>query len=194
MDIKDESLKKALALASILELPKQQKGDSGEYWLEAIVLVRKYDDTQSYALAKRGADSRIRYVADFGTMSPIAGLVSIHPYLYLDKARYMPYETPEQKKIALIEFIGDDDEARKAVGDMSDEEIGRSLLQTAIDMQYSNKATNVAHDRILAVVKGISSDEEVGGEEPKDVTDDGIEDMKPKRVSTRRMPRTKKND
>ena len=65
-NIKDLSLSKALSALSLPELPKQYRDDCGEYWLEAIVLVRKQNLSNSYAVAKRGADGKIVYKADFG--------------------------------------------------------------------------------------------------------------------------------
>ena len=78
-NIKEESLSKALSAKRIPDLPKQYREDSGEYWLEAIVLVRKLNISQSYAVAKRDADGKISYTADFGDISPRSGRISIDP-------------------------------------------------------------------------------------------------------------------
>ena len=78
--LKEQSLSKALSSKGLAELPKQYRDGSDEYWLEAIVLVRKQNLTQSYCLAKRDADGKISYIDDFGMMSPISGLISINPY------------------------------------------------------------------------------------------------------------------
>ena len=79
MDIKEQSLRLALSAAACRELPKAYRDGSG-FWIKAIVLVRKRNMTQSYALAERGADGVIRYVKDFGLMSQIEGLVSAMEY------------------------------------------------------------------------------------------------------------------
>ena len=151
-NIKEESLSKALSAKRIPDLPKQYREDSGEYWLEAIVLVRKLNMSQSYAVAKRDADGKISYTADFGDISPISGLISIHPYMYLNKERYMPFETMEQKRHALKEYLGGDDEVIEAVDDMADEDVEHSLLEIAINSQYAGESIAKTHDAILEAV------------------------------------------
>ena len=151
-NIKEESLSKALSAKRIPDLPKQYREDSGEYWLEAIVLVRKLNMSQSYAVAKRDADGKISYTADFGDISPISGLISIHPYTYLNKERYMPFETMEQKRHALKEYLGGDDEVIEAVDDMADEDVEHSLLEIAINSQYAGESIAKTHDAILEAV------------------------------------------
>lgn len=151
-NIKEESLSRALSAKRIPDLPKQYREDSGEYWLEAIVLVRKLNMSQSYAVAKRDADGKISYTADFGDISPISGLISIHPYMYLNKERYMPFETMEQKRHALKEYLGGDDEVIEAVDDMADEDVEHSLLEIAINSQYAGESIAKTHDAILEAV------------------------------------------
>ena len=151
-NIKEESLSKALSAKRIPDLPKQYREDSGEYWLEAIVLVRKLNMSQSYAVAKRDADGKISYTADFGDISPISGLISIHPYMYLNKERYMPFETMVQKRHALKEYLGGDDEVIEAVNDMADEDVEHSLLEIAINSQYTGESITKTHDAILEAV------------------------------------------
>ena len=151
-NIKEESLSKALSAKRIPDLPKQYREDSGEYWLEAIVLVRKLNMSQSYAVAKRDADGKISYTADFGDISPISGLISIHPYMYLNKERYMPFETMAQKRHALKEYLGGDEEVIEAVDDMTDEDVEHSLLEIAINSQYAGESIAKTHDAILEAV------------------------------------------
>lgn len=151
-NIKEESLSRALSAKRIPDLPKQYREDSGEYWLEAIVLVRKLNLSQSYAVAKRDADGKISYTADFGDISPISGLISIHPYMYLNKERYMPFETMVQKRHALKEYLGGDEEVIEAVDDMTDEDVEHSLLEIAINSQYAGESIAKTHDAILEAV------------------------------------------
>ena len=151
-NIKEESLSKALSAKRIPDLPKQYREDSGEYWLEAIVLVRKLNMSQSYAVAKRDADGKISYTADFGDISPISGLISIHPYMYLNKERYMPFETMEKKRHGLKEFLGGDDEVVEAVNEMADEDVEHSLLEIAINSQYAGESIAKTHNAILEAV------------------------------------------
>ena len=151
-NIKDLSLSKALSALSLPELPKQYRDDCGEYWLEAIVLVRKQNLSNSYAVAKRGADGKIIYKADFGDISPISGLISIHPYMYLNKSVYMPFENVEQMRKALIQYIGADEEAVEAVEELPDSEVEYQMLQIAIEAQYSGESIKETHQAILDAV------------------------------------------
>ena len=170
-NIKEESLSKALSAKRIPDLPKQYREDSGEYWLEAIVLVRKLNMSQSYAVAKRDADGKISYTADFGDISPISGLISIHPYMYLNKERYMPFETMEQKRHALKEYLGGDDEVIEAVNEMADEDIEHSLLEIAINSQYAGESIAKTHDAILEAV-GVEPKSTIRFENDDDVEGD----------------------
>lgn len=151
-NIKDLSLSKALSALSLPELPKQYRDDCGEYWLEAIVLVRKQNLSNSYAVAKRGADGKIIYKADFGDISPISGLISIHPYMYLNKSVYMPFENINQMRQALVQYIGADEEAVEAVEELPDSEVEYQMLQIAIEAQYSGESIKETHQAILDAV------------------------------------------
>lgn len=169
-NIKEESLSKALSAKRIPDLPKQYREDSGEYWLEAIVLVRKLNMSQSYAVAKRDADGKISYTADFGDISPISGLISIHPYMYLNKERYMPFETMEQKRHALKEYLGGDDEVVEAVNEMADGDVEHSLLEIAINSQYAGESIAKTHDAILEAV-GVEPKSTIKFDKDDDVAD-----------------------
>ena len=170
-NIKEESLSKALSAKRIPDLPKQYREDSGEYWLEAIVLVRKLNMSQSYAVAKRDADGKISYTADFGDISPISGLISIHPYMYLNKERYMPFETMVQKRHALKEYLGGDDEVVDAVNEMTDGDVEHSLLEIAINSQYAGESIAKTHDAILEAV-GVEPKSTIKFEKDEEPTSD----------------------
>ena len=182
-NIKEESLSKALSAKRIPDLPKQYREDSGEYWLEAIVLVRKLNMSQSYAVAKRDADGKISYTADFGDISPISGLISIHPYMYLNKERYMPFETMVQKRHALKEYLGGDEEVIEAVDDMTDEDVEHSLLEIAINSQYAGESIAKTHDAILEAV-GVEPKSTIQFEKDDDVEDDTESDTETESETT----------
>ena len=182
-NIKEESLSRALSAKRIPDLPKQYREDSGEYWLEAIVLGRKLNMSQSYAVAKRDADGKISYSADFGDISPISGLISIHPYMYLNKERYMPFETMEQKRHALKEYLGGDDEVIEAVNDMVDEDVEHSLLEIAINSQYAGESIAKTHDAILEAV-GVEPKSTIRFENDDDVEGDTESDTETESETT----------
>ena len=182
-NIKEESLSKALSAKRIPDLPKQYREDSGEYWLEAIVLVRKLNMSQSYAVAKRDADGKISYTADFGDISPISGLISIHPYMYLNKERYMPFETMVQKRHALKEYLGGDEEVIEAVDDMTDEDVEHSLLEIAINSQYAGESIAKTHDAILEAV-GVEPKSTIQFEKDDDIEGDTESDTETESETT----------
>lgn len=139
MNIKEQSLKDALNEIKLDELPKQFKESGGEFWLKAVVLVKKQDTTLSYALAERNAEGRIDYTKDFGTMSPIAGLISIHPYVLLDRERFIDSTlTIEGKKEKLVEALGKDMES--IINTMSEAEVDEALDELAAERQIQLEA------------------------------------------------------
>jgi len=84
---KERTLREAMEAAGVRQLPP--RCNPSDIWIYAIVLVRKLDCTQNYALASRRGDGRIKVFRDFGRMSPIAGIASVHPYMYLDTGRFL---------------------------------------------------------------------------------------------------------
>lgn len=85
--IKEKSLRAALDGALLGALPSPWQGDG--FWVRAIVLVRKRNFTESYALAVRAGDGAIRIKRDYGLPSQIFALLGVYPYEYLDERTYM---------------------------------------------------------------------------------------------------------
>lgn len=139
MNTKEQSLKDALIYTQLDELPKQFRESTGKYWIKALVLVKKLDTTLSYADAVRDADGKVRYVKDFGTMSPIVGLVSIHPYETLDSADLISSFTYEQKKREIIRVLGDD--MKDVVENMDSATLNSTIAEIEIEKhKRSSKA------------------------------------------------------
>lgn len=161
MQIKEQSLKDALNAACLQDLPKQCRSDNDDdgFWLKAVVLVKKRDFTQSYCLAERKADGKILYKRDFGTISPIIGLISIHPYIYLD-TQMLPYDTIDNKRDALAQYIGGDEEAKTAVQNMSDEEVELAMREVAIAAQNDADVLTEANKAVSELVHNPEPKEE----------------------------------
>lgn len=91
-NIKERSLSAALNDAACKELPKpyveSEYEQEGLFWYRGIALVRKCDGTQSYCLVEHRPDGIIDYRRDYGTISPIFGLVSVFPYVVVDMKRF----------------------------------------------------------------------------------------------------------
>ena len=64
----------------------------------------------------------------------------------------MPFETMMQKRHALKEYLGGDEEVIEAVDDMTDEDVEHSLLEIAINSQYAGESIAKTHDAILEAV------------------------------------------
>ena len=64
----------------------------------------------------------------------------------------MPFETMVQKRHALKEYLGGDEEVIEAVDDMTDEDVEHSLLEIAINSQYAGESIAKTHDAILEAV------------------------------------------
>ena len=130
-NIKETSLDRALKAARLTELPKQAKPSDPIFWKEAIVLVRKRDLTQSYALAHRDITGRITYTADYGTPAPIVSLLSVHPYLCMG-AGEIRGATEDERTSMIEDFLGS---KAQVAGKLTDEE------RTALLSKISKKQT-----------------------------------------------------
>ncbi len=150
MDIKDKSLREALAASACRELPRAWRDGDG-FWVKAIVLVRKRNNTQSYALAERGGDGLMVFTKDFGLMSQIVACVSIHPYIILDEGRFLPM----CGKLAMIRFFGEG--RREEILNMPECELDALRRDMAIALQMRNAAQDMAADAAEEEAKVVES-------------------------------------
>lgn len=130
-NIKETSLDRALKAARLTELPKQAKPSDPIFWKEAIVLVRKRDLTQSYALAHRDITGRVTYTADYGTPAPIVSLLSVHPYICMTPGEIRG-ATEDERTSMIEDFLGS---KAQVAGKLTDEE------RTALLSKISKKQT-----------------------------------------------------
>ena len=87
-DTKQQSLISAMSYCGVRDLPKEW--DKENVYLRALALVRKNDGTESYALLQKGADGKDAIIKDFGTVSLISEIISVHPFYFLD-SKWMPF-------------------------------------------------------------------------------------------------------
>lgn len=130
-NIKETSLDRVLKAARLTELPKQAKPSDPIFWKEAIVLVRKRDLTQSYAMAHRDITGRITYTADYGTPAPIVSLLSVHPYICMTPGEIRG-ATEDERTSMIEDFLGS---KAQVAGKLTDEE------RTALLSKISKKQT-----------------------------------------------------
>ena len=137
-NIKETSLDRALKAARLTELPKQARPSDPIFWKEAIVLVRKRDLSQSYALAHRDITGRITYTADYGTPAPIVSLLSVHPYLCMGPGEIRG-ATEDERTSMIEDFLGS---KAQVAGKLTDEE------RVALLKKISKKQTASMPNRI----------------------------------------------
>lgn len=137
MRIKEESLYRALEAAGLQArgLPPRYKEG---FWIKAVVLVRKRNMEECYCIYQQNADRYMRLLQDFGNPSPILGVKSIHPYMYLDEKRFMPGGSLDEKRRFLLRSLSDahvDEADALMVREMSEKDVDAMLLRMGIERQ-----------------------------------------------------------
>lgn len=133
MFLETDTLSDALSFARVRELPKRFNPDLGLTWILAIALIKKKNLMNAYAIVEHRADGLIQYKKTFGRLSPIDGLISIHPYMYVDEEALGIAMKANRRTIAM-HYSGYADE----IIDSDDEKFKVYQLQYAMDMQKLN--------------------------------------------------------
>lgn len=133
MFLETDTLSDALSFARVRELPKRFNPDLGLTWILAIALIKKKNLMNAYAIVEHRADGLIQYKKTFGRLSPIDGLISIHPYMYVDEEALGIAMKANRRTIAM-HYPGYADE----IIDSDDEKFKVYQLQYAMDMQKLN--------------------------------------------------------
>ncbi len=133
MFLEEETLSEALSFARVKELPKKFNPELGLTWILAIALIKKKNLMTAYAIVEQRADGLIQYRKTFGRLSPLDGLISIHPYMYVDEEALGMARKANRSTIAMhYPSISDE------IIDSDDEKFGVYQLQYAMDMQKLN--------------------------------------------------------
>lgn len=164
-NIKETSLDRALKAARLTELPKQAKPSDPIFWKEAIVLVRKRDLTQSYALAHRDITGRITYTADYGTPAPIVSLLSVHPYICMTPGEIRG-ATEDERTSMIEDFLGS---KAQVAGKLTDEE-RTSLLSKISKKQTASMPNRTPVTETQEVTQEIP--QKVPKENPKEIREE----------------------
>lgn len=133
MFLEEETLSEALSFAKCKDLPKKFNPELGPTWILAIALIKKKNLMNAYAIVEQRADGLIQYKKTFGRLSPIDGLISIHPYMYVDEEALGIAMKANRRTIAM-HYPGYADE----IIDSDDEKFKVYQLQYAMDMQKLN--------------------------------------------------------
>lgn len=133
MFLEEETLSEALSFARLKDLPKKFNPGLGLTWILAVALIKKKNLMNAYAIVEQRADGLIQYRKTFGRLSPIDGLISIHPYMYVDEEALGMAMKANRRTIAM-HYAGYADE----IIDSDDEKFKAYQLQYAMDMQKLN--------------------------------------------------------
>lgn len=133
MFLETDTLSEALSFARVRELPKKFNPELGLTWILAIALIKKKNLMNAYAIVEQRADGLIEYKKTFGRISPIDGLISIHPYMYVDEEALGMAMKANRRTVAM-HYPGYADE----IIDSDDEKFKVYQLQYAMDMQKMN--------------------------------------------------------
>lgn len=133
MFLETETLSEALSFARVRELPKKFNSELGLTWILAIALIKKKNLMNAYAIVEQRADGLIEYKKTFGRLSPIDGLISIHPYMYVDEEA-LGLATKANRRTIAMHYPGYADE----IIDSDDGKFKVYQLQYAMDMQKLN--------------------------------------------------------
>lgn len=133
MFLETETLSEALSFARLKDLPKKFNPELGLTWILAVALIKKKNLMNAYAIVEQRADGLIQYKKTFGRISPIDGLISIHPYMYVDEEALGMAMKANRRTIAML-YPGYADE----IIDSDDEKFKVYQLQYAMDMQTLN--------------------------------------------------------
>lgn len=121
----DGGLAEALSELRLRSLPPQYKDGDG-FWLRALVLVSKRNLTEGWCVAERNAHGIIRYTKDYGMPSPKIGVVSVHPFEYLDEIRFKEvYASEEDMRHRLAMFYKRREMYRKAAFEEDEEKTAK---------------------------------------------------------------------
>ena len=133
MFLEEDPISDALSFAKLKDLPKKFNPELGLTWILAIALIKKKNLMNAYAIVEQRADGLIQYKKTFGRLSPIDGLISIHPYMYVDEEALGMAMKANRRTIAM-HYAGYADE----IIDSDDEKFKAYQLQYAMDMQKLN--------------------------------------------------------
>lgn len=112
----EQSLSNALSYARVPELPQSVDQQEG-VWTKAIILVKKYNNRQNYAVAHNDGNGNPLIVADFGPSCGIKEIVGIYPYSFVTKAYTPNLKTKDDIVAYLVNHGENEAEIRQLISD-----------------------------------------------------------------------------
>lgn len=151
MDNKERSLCEALHYASMqtIGLPKRYTSSDKRIWVRAIVLVRKRTMAEVYCIYQRSGDGYMSLIRDCSDVAgEIIDILSIHPYIYLDEARFLPNVGYSRKRYLLSIELRESDGSLDTsfINDLSNTEVDIALINEGIRRQLLNSEVDMANN------------------------------------------------
>lgn len=130
---RNRDLIRSIVFRQAERLAKEVQSRTGAYLDIGYRSYQKKNLMNAYAIVEQRADGLIQYKKTFGRLSPIDGLISIHPYMYVDEEALGMAMKANRRTIAM-HYAGYADE----IIDSDDEKFKAYQLQYAMDMQKLN--------------------------------------------------------
>lgn len=105
------TLSEALSFAKVAEMPAELEEGRTD-WVKALVLVRKYNGRENYALAINEGGAMPSVVKDFGSSCGIQSVLRIYPYAFLAE-KYRPNLRNKDEIVTYLVGHGEDEEAMR---------------------------------------------------------------------------------
>lgn len=137
--IKENELMDALSFTGCPKLPRavDVSKTQGKIWILAIAKVTKVDGSWSYAILKNDFGKRPRITKIFGSVAAVAGIKSVHPYMWLDMSLVPKFKNEDEKTKFLMEAYCLNNEDR--IGSLSAEDRDRLLYSYCMAKQLSEQ-------------------------------------------------------
>ena len=98
-----------MSFAKVAEMPAELEEGRTD-WVKALVLVRKYNGRENYALAINEGGAMPSVVKDFGSSCGIQSVLRIYPYAFLSE-KYRPNLRNKDEIVTYLVGHGEDEEA-----------------------------------------------------------------------------------
>lgn len=151
MNSKEKSLQEALRYTSMqtIGLPNRYVSTDNRIWIRAIVLVRKRTMAEVYCVYQRSGDGYMSLIRDCSDEAgEIIDVISIHPYIYLDEARFFPNIGYSRKRYLLSVELQEVDASRDLsfINELTNAEVDIALINEGIRRQLLNSEIDMVNN------------------------------------------------
>lgn len=134
-----------LNAAHLAQMPKKANSEK-VIWLEAIAKLRLADNNMAYGILRRNPDLTHRVLYVNGSISMIANVEELYPYITLDKERVKKF-TAAQKEEARIDYLRSLELpylAGVSLEDMTLDNLNKEVVKAAVYEQLNDLNTRKA--------------------------------------------------